>query len=208
VAVGVPLGELAFAEPLSVALHSVNRAGSLLGKSVLVTGAGTIGCLTVIAARLAGAARIVVTDVVDRPLAMASEVGADATLRADQLPREPAELQGTLGEIDVALEVAGHPAAAATCLAAVVRGGRIVQVGSLPGDGIHLLANQIMVREIDYVGTFRFGVEFEWSVRYLAEGRVNIRPLLSGQYALRDALTAFRAATDKTKSTKVQLIGA
>jgi L-idonate 5-dehydrogenase len=65
-----------------------------------------------------------------------------------------------------------------------------------------------MVREIDYVGTFRFGVEFEWSVRFLAEGRVNIRPLLSGQYPLRDALTAFRAATDKTKSTKVQLVGA
>ena len=208
VAAGVPLGELAFAEPLSVALHSVNRAGNLLGRSVLVTGAGTIGCLTVIAARLAGAARIVVTDVVDRPLAMAREVGADATFRADQLPKEPTELQHALGEIDVALEVAGHPAAVATCLAAVVRGGRIVQVGSLPGDGIHLLANQIMVREIDYVGTFRFGVEFEWSVRFLAEGRVNIRPLLSGQYPLRDALTAFRAATDKTKSTKVQLVGA
>jgi len=205
---GVPLGELAFAEPLSVALHAVHRGGNLLGKSVLITGAGTIGCLTVIAARLAGAARIVVSDVVDRPLAMAREIGADAALRADRLPTEPVDLQGALGEIDVALEVAGHPTAVATCLAAVVRGGRIVQVGSLPGDGIHLLANQIMVREIDYVGTFRFGVEFEWSVRYLAEGRVNIRPLLSGQYPLRDAVAAFRAATDKTKSTKVQLIGA
>jgi L-idonate 5-dehydrogenase len=207
VASSVPLGELAFAEPLSVALHAVNRGGSLLGRSVLITGAGTIGCLTVIAARLAGAARIVVTDVVDRPLAMAKEVGADGALRADQLPKEPAELQGALGEIDVAFEVAGHPAAVATCVAAVVRGGRIVQVGSLPGEGIHLLANQIMVREIDYVGTFRFGVEFDWSVRYLAEGRVNIRPLLSGQYPLRDAVAAFRTAADKTKSTKVQLVG-
>ena len=58
------------------------------------------------------------------------------------------------------------------------------------------------------MGTFRFGVEFDWSVRYLAEGRINLRPLLSGQYPLRDALTAFRSATDKSKSTKVQLIGA
>ena len=208
VSANVPLGELACAEPLSVALHAVNRGGNLLGKSVLITGAGTIGCLTVIAARLAGAARIVVTDVVDRPLAMAREVGADAALRADQLPKEPAELAAVLGETDVAFEVAGHPAAVATCVAAVVRGGRIVQVGSLPGDGIHLLANQIMVREIDYVGTFRFGVEFDWSVRYLSEGRVNIRPLLSGQYPLRDAVAAFRTAADKTKSTKVQLMGA
>jgi len=203
----VPLDELAFAEPLSVALHSVNRAGSLLGKSVLVTGAGPIGCLIIMAARLAGAARIVVTDIVDRPLAMAKSVGADQTVRADQLPGDAAALAGVLGEIDIAFEVAGSPAAVATCLASVARGGRIVQVGSLPGEGIHLFANQIMVREIDYVGTFRFGVEFDWSVRYLAERRVDVRPLLSGQYPLRDALTAFRAAADKSRSTKVQLVG-
>ena len=52
VAGDVSLGELAFAEPLAVALHAIHRAGDLLGKSVLITGAGTIGCLTVIAARL------------------------------------------------------------------------------------------------------------------------------------------------------------
>ena len=55
VAGDVTLGELAFAEPLAVALHAVKRGTDLVGKSVLVTGAGTIGCLTVIAARLAGA---------------------------------------------------------------------------------------------------------------------------------------------------------
>jgi len=49
---------------------------------VLITGAGTIGCLTVIAARLAGAARITVSDVLDRPLAQAGRVGADAVVHA------------------------------------------------------------------------------------------------------------------------------
>jgi L-idonate 5-dehydrogenase len=67
-------------------------------------------------------------------------------------------------------------------------------------------ANQIMVREVDYVGTFRFGVEFDWAVRYLTEGRVDVKPLLSAQYPLQDAVVAFRAANDKTKSTKVQLV--
>src|SRR6185503_21360864 len=79
----VSLGELAFAEPLAVGLHAVNRGGDLLGKSVLVTGAGTIGCLTVMAARLAGARKITVSDVLDRPLEQAAKVGADVTLRAD-----------------------------------------------------------------------------------------------------------------------------
>ena len=80
------MSELAFAEPLSVALHAVSRAGSVLGKSVLVTGAGPIGCLIVMAARLAGAAQVAVTDVVERPLAVAKTVGADRCVRADQLP--------------------------------------------------------------------------------------------------------------------------
>ncbi len=65
----ISLGEIACAEPLSIGLHAVQRAGSLLGKRVLVTGGGTIGCMCVIAARLAGAAEVVVADIAERPLA-------------------------------------------------------------------------------------------------------------------------------------------
>ena len=72
--------QAAFAEPFAVCLHAVNRAGPLLGKRVLVTGAGPIGALTVIAARRAGALEIVATDVADAPLAAAEAVGADATV--------------------------------------------------------------------------------------------------------------------------------
>src|SRR4029079_16329392 len=79
----VTLGELAFAEPLAGALHAIQRSGSLVGKTALITGAGTIGCLTVMAARLSGARSIAVSDVLDRPLAKACEIGADRTLRAD-----------------------------------------------------------------------------------------------------------------------------
>ncbi|HPU97418.1 MAG TPA: hypothetical protein PLO53_05615, partial [Candidatus Hydrogenedentes bacterium] len=62
----------AMAEPLAVALHAVRRAGLLVGKSVLVTGVGPIGSLCVLAARRAGAARIVVTDVADGALKRAA----------------------------------------------------------------------------------------------------------------------------------------
>ena len=47
----IALGELACAEPLSIGLHAVHRAGDLVGKTVLVTGGGTIGCMSVMAAR-------------------------------------------------------------------------------------------------------------------------------------------------------------
>ena len=197
----ISLGELAFAEPLAVALHAVERGGDLLGKSVLITGAGTIGCLTVIAARLAGAARIAISDILDRPLAQAARVGADIVLHA---ARDAETLSRP--QFDVTYEVSGSPKALATCVAATKRGGTIVQVGTLPHEPLPFRVSDVMAKELDLRGAFRWGIEFDWAVSYLAARRVDVRPLLSGQYPLADAVAAFRAAADKSRSTKVQLV--
>ncbi|HVS56778.1 MAG TPA: L-idonate 5-dehydrogenase [Casimicrobiaceae bacterium] len=201
VAGDISLGELAFAEPLAVALHAVNRGPVLVGKSVLITGAGTIGCLTVIAARLAGAREITVSDVLDRPLATATAVGADRTIRAD---RDADAL--ALPQFDVAYEISGSFAALKACVAAVKRGGTVVQVGTLPHEPLPFVVNEIMSKELDLKGAFRWGIEFDWAVDYLSSHRVDVRPLLSGQFPLQDAVKAFELAKDKTRSTKVQVI--
>jgi len=197
----ISLGELAFAEPLAVGLHAVNRGGELLGKSVLITGAGTIGCVTVQAARLAGARTITVSDILDRPLAQAKLVGADVSLHAQRDAEALAKPQ-----FDVAYEVSGSIHALKTCMAAVKRGGVVVQVGTLPHEPLPFVVNEVMAKEIDLRGAFRWGIEFDWAVAYLSTRRVDVRPLLSGQYPLEDAVAAFRAAADKNKSTKVQVV--
>ena len=89
---GVSLDEGAFAEPFAVTLHAVSRAGSLLGKRVLVTGSGPIGALCVVAARAHGAREIIVTDVLDGPLAYALRVGADRTINVASSPEQLAAL--------------------------------------------------------------------------------------------------------------------
>lgn len=198
----ISFGELAFAEPLAVALHAVNRCGPLLGKTVLVTGAGTIGCLIVKAARLAGAARIIACDVADHPLQAAAAAGADTVVRSDA--SSAADLSSSA---DVCVEAAGNTGALATCVDACRRGGRIVQVGTLPAEGVHFPANVVMARELDYIGAFRFGVEFDWAVDYIVSRRIDVRPLLTAQLPLKDAAAAFQLAADKSRSTKVQLIG-
>jgi L-idonate 5-dehydrogenase len=201
----VSLGEIAMSEPLSVALHSVNRAGPLLGRNVLITGSGTIGCMMVLAARLAGAHRISMTDVVDNPLAVARKVGADQTVRIDQLAAGT-RLAEVVGEPDVAFEVSGAASALTACIETVRRGGVIVQVGTLPPEGMHLMANQIMARELDLRGSFRFGNVFDLAVRSIAERRVDVRPVLSGEYPLAQAVQALERARDKNVSMKVQLV--
>jgi len=203
----VSLGEIAMSEPLSVALHSANRAGNLLGKSVLITGSGTIGVMQVIACRLAGATRIAITDVVDNPLSVARQVGADQTIRVDQLP-DGATIASVAGEFDVAFEVSGAPQALASCLESVRRGGVVVQVGTLPADGIHMHANLVMSREIDLRGSFRFGNVFELAVGAITSRRVDVRPVISGEWPLQKAAEAIQIARDKTRSMKVQLVAA
>ena len=201
----ISLGELACAEPLSIGLHAVHRAGTLTGKTVLVTGGGTIGCMSVIAAKLAGAAWIICCDIAERPLAMAKQVGADMGLRSDQMSE--AELIANFTDCaDVCIEAAGSPAALTTCLTAARRGGRIVQVGTLPAEGVMFPANSIMARELDYVGAFRAAHAFDWAVQYLRTRRVDVRPLLSAQIPLSRSLEAFELASDRTRSTKVQVV--
>jgi L-idonate 5-dehydrogenase len=197
----ISLGEIACAEPLSIGLHAVHRAGELLGKTVLVTGGGTIGCMCVLAARLGGAAKVIVADISDRPLAVARSVGADAVLRSDQASKE--ELTDIA---DVAIEAAGSPAALMTCLQATRRGGRIVQVGTLPAEGFVFPANSVMARELDYVGAFRAALAFDWAVQALRSRRVDVKPLLSAQLPLAQAREAFELASDRSRSTKVQLV--
>jgi L-idonate 5-dehydrogenase len=199
----VSLGELAFAEPLAVGLHAVNRAGDLLGRSVLVTGAGTIGCLTMIAAQLNGATSVSASDVLDRPLATAREAGAARTIRADREADAFASPQ-----FDVAFEASGSFAALKACVAAVKRGGTVVQVGTLPHEPLPFVVNEIMVKELDFKGAFRWGIEFDWAVEYIASRRVDVKPLLSRQFPLAQAVEAFELARDKTRSTKVQLVAA
>ena len=61
----MPWRVAACAEPLAVCLHAIERAGEILGRSVVIAGAGPIGCLMALAARAKGAGHVTVTDLVD-----------------------------------------------------------------------------------------------------------------------------------------------
>ena len=120
--------QAAFAEPFAVCLHAVSRAGPLLGKRVLVTGAGPIGALTVIAARRAGALEIVATDIADATLKVARKVGADATVNVSEKDAL-ARYETDKGHFDVMFECSGNEKALAGALAAVRPTSVVVQVG-------------------------------------------------------------------------------
>ena len=82
------------------------------------------------------------------------------------------------------------------------RGGVVVQVGTLPHEPLPFVVNEIMAKELDLRGAFRWGIEFDWAVEYLSTRRVDVRPLLSGQYPLQDAVAAFALPRTKTRAPR------
>ena len=200
---GISDEEGALAEPLSVALHAVRRAGSLLGKNVLVTGCGPIGALIVIAARRAGASHIVATDIGDFALRSALKVGADEIVNVAEQVDDMARFAGDKGFFDIHFEASGNERALRGAFDVLRPCGIIVQVGL--GGEMKLPMNVIVAKEFDLRGAFRFHEEFETAVTLLNKGLVDVKPLISASMSYRDSSKAFRLAADRSQAMKVLL---
>ncbi|MEU0217024.1 L-idonate 5-dehydrogenase [Streptomyces sp. NPDC006265] len=196
---GLELRRAALAEPLSVALHAVRRAGGVAGRHVLVTGAGPIGCLVVAAAKAAGAAHITVSDLLPEALEYGRIAGAGTAVRAD----DPDD-RGWPDEVDLAVEASGVAAGLDTCLRRVRRGGVVVQLGMLPAGHSPFAGNLVVSREIELRGAFRFGGEFDEALTLLAREPA-FDGLISAVVPVGDAESAFALAADRSRSCKVLL---
>jgi L-idonate 5-dehydrogenase len=203
VAEGVPLAEAALAEPFSVGLHAVSRAGPLLGKRVLVSGCGPIGALAVAAARVHGAAEIVATDVVDEPLAVARALGASSTINAATDGGWVQRYSAHKGTFDVMLECSGNGRALADGLQVMRPRGIVVQLG-LGGD-VSLPQNVVVAKELSICGSFRFHAEFALAVQLINERRVNLAPVVTRAFPVQQAREAFELAGDRKRAMKVLL---
>jgi L-idonate 5-dehydrogenase len=192
-------------EPLAVAMHAVKRAGVISGKRVLVTGAGAIGLHAALSARAFGAVPVAVSDIVSTRRDKALEIGIDAAL--DPLSKDfPSQVQSLTGPgFDIVLEASGSPIALRGAFDLVRPGGTIVQIGTLGTADIPLPANLVMNREINFIGSMRYGNVFDEAIRLVASGRIDPRPLINGIYSLDDSIEAFAFAGDKTQSFKVQI---
>ena len=203
IAAHLSLSEAALAEPLSVGLHAISRAGSVLGQQVLVTGCGPIGLLLIGALRRAGAGRIVACDIASLPLNCAREMGADETIdlstQADRLEVYKAEK----GQFDPVFEASGSQAALRTALDLIRPRGVLVTVGM--GGDVSLPMTQLVAKEVDMRGTFRFHAEFATAVRFLNEGLINGKPVITRVLPMDQAIEAFKLAADKSQSLKVQI---
>ena len=201
---GLALRRAALAEPTSIAWHAVSR-GALIGPGisgadVVIIGAGPIGLLVAGVARYRGAGRTTVVDLHPYPLEVATRVGVDRAIAADQLPEGGDELEG-----DVVFECSGTLSGLRTALRSARRGGTVVQVGIPPAGEQPVEAALIVGRELTVAGSLRMDAELEAAVAFLADREVKVDPLISHVLAADRAVDAFALASDPSRSTKVLL---
>ncbi len=121
--------QAALIEPLATPVHAVHLAGDVAGKAVAVLGAGTIGLLTLTAARQAGAKMVVSTDTLAAKRELALALGADAVVDA-RAPDLAAAVRGELGEsADIVFDCVAHQSTLDAAIKMAIKGGTVVVVG-------------------------------------------------------------------------------
>ena len=207
---GVSMEAASMTEPAAVALHALKRAGGgFVGQTVVIFGAGPIGLMTAQWARMMGAGRIILFDLIPEKLAMANKLGFELAVDARQCnPIEKInELTGGHGA-EVCVEGAGVPVTLNQAISAARVGGRVVIMGN-PSADVTLpagLISQAMRRELDILGTWNSsfsaaGNNDDWRavLAAAASGAVDLDSLVTHRVKLEDSLEALVMMRDQSQ---------
>jgi L-iditol 2-dehydrogenase len=211
---GMSFEEGAMMEPLSVGLWAVKRGDVGPGHMVAILGAGTIGLVTLQAAKIAGATTLIAVDLSPFRLKHAQRLGATHVINAnDEDPVErireiTSEVTGFARErsgVDVAFETAGVLATTRAAMAAPRPGGVVILVGLPPDPMVELDIVSAASKEIDIRGQFRYANCYPTAIALAAGGRVDVKSLVTHHFPLSETPDALRFA-DEAKSEALKVM--
>jgi 2-desacetyl-2-hydroxyethyl bacteriochlorophyllide A dehydrogenase len=187
----------ALTEPMAVGLHAVNKSAIQPGEPALVVGCGPIGIAVIAALRARGVEAIVAADFSPKRRELAATMGAHQTLDPAQgspfdtvTPAVVFEAVGVPGIIDDVMRRARH-------------GTRLVVVGvCMQPDTMHPFF--AIAKEINVQFVLAYDPnEFADSLRAIAEGNIDVTPVITGDVGLEDVGTAFDDLADPERHCKI-----
>ncbi len=202
----VSFADGAFVEPLAVGMQAATKARIEPGQVAAVTGAGTIGMMTALAALAAGCSKVIVTDVQEEKLATARRYEGIETVNVAH--ERAADRVAALTEgwgADVVFEASGSPRAFEGLFDLACPGGAVVLIGMPPGPVAYdVVAASIKELRVEHV--FRYAHVFPRAVALLASGKIDLKPLVSRTYPFAQSVEAFEfAAQARPEVVKVQI---
>jgi len=202
----VSLKEAALLEPLTVAIHGIERINFNAGAEVVIFGAGTIGALTFLSLRARGAGNITVIDINSEKLEMAKKLGASNIINSKEIDLH--EYFENHKKPEVVLETAGAAQSQLQAVEIVKSGGKVVYIGTAtkPVEFPPKLFEQILRKEIEITGSWMsYNIPFpgyEWTagLSYIKEGIIDVKPLISAVYQLEEKEKPFVKMQDPSSN--------
>lgn len=198
----VSLKAAAMIEPLTIAIHGIERVHSKAGDKALVLGAGSVGLLTVMALKARGFGEITVIDIKDSNLKMAKKSGADIVINSSKTDLDEYFNKNNL--FDEVFETAGSPITQVQAIKYADKHGKVIFVGKTvkPTTLQYNETEQILRKELVITGSWlSFSAPFpgyEWAaaINYLATEKIDTTKLVTGIYSLEDKEKAFETLND------------
>ncbi len=188
------------AEPLAVGVHAVQRQARLEpGSRVLVLGGGTIGILTALAARAAGAGDIVATDLFEFNLALLRSLCGAAIIHAAEAGWEERLARAYPDKFDATFLCSGAPATVGQAVRQTRRGGRIIVTG-LFLEPVPVDLTAVTLGELEVIGSQIYDHrDFRAAVDWIDAGRFDFRRLLTHVFPLEQAQHALTILANRTE---------
>lgn len=204
----LPYDQAAMVEPVSIAVHAVQRTKIAPGSTAVVVGSGMIGLLVIQALRWAGAKQVIAVDLADNRLALAKQLGATHTINSGtgDVAAEVARLTDGLGA-DTAFEVVGITPTLNLAISVLKRGGACVLVGNLSPKTQDFPLQAVVTKEITLNGSCSSAGEYPLCLDLIAKGIINVKPMIEAVVPLTEGASWFSklSAKDGGKYMKVIL---
>jgi L-iditol 2-dehydrogenase len=178
----------AIAEPISSSIHAQEKGQVGLGDTVVIIGAGPVGCIHISLARAIGADKVFVADMVDDRLELAEAFEPDATINVAKtdLVGEVRRLTDGKGA-DVVVTATPAPVAQVQAVEMARKGGRILLFGGLPKDdsrpGVDM--NIVHYNGLHLIGTTIFSPRhYRLALKFVASGRIPMDKLVTHRFPL------------------------
>jgi len=182
-----------FVEPISCAVHGIDKAGIQLGDVAVILGGGTIGLIMVQLVKLAGASKIIVVEPLEHKRKIAERVGADILLNPDEVDVLSSVKDITTEGADVVIECVGKPQTMQLSIALTRRGGTAEFFGVCPkGETISIEPNEIYFKDMTIVGSYVNPNTFARAIALLANRKVSVEHFDIHRFILDEVDEAFR----------------
>jgi L-iditol 2-dehydrogenase len=182
-----------FTEPVSCAIHCVDRANVKPGENVAIVGGGPMGQIILQLFKGAGASKTIMITRSQWKLEFAKRLGVTNTINStnEDVPKAVNELTGGLGA-DIVIEAAGTPKTLEDSLTLAKRGGRIMVFGFSPeGAKATFSPFEVLSKELSILGSWVNPYTFSRAVNVLAAKQVDVMPLITNRLSIDNILIGF-----------------